>query len=298
MSNLLTDDLGLYYISEISNEGVNTIESMEVVDKGHGIFYVTYEQTLQSFDVLNRNQRFYDGDNIWECIQTEKIQSQLAHNGWFMELDHPMQVYKDKPLSPERIQNISYDRRCAVIKKPRRVGNLLKATIETTNNDLGEGLAKDIIAHGYQPMASCRAIANIVNRGGKPYVMVKRLITYDTVNYASHREADSDKSSMNTIVKDINTPINESTNIETTIDKSIVTFNDIMIPLKEILESVGKTDVNAQTIMESFEIDPKNLMGFNRDNTQMIMKDNSNNMIYANISRESTKKINDFFASF
>lgn len=292
MSNLLTDDLGLYYISEISNEGINTIESMEVVDKGHGIFFVTYEQTLQSFDVLNRNQRFYDGDNIWECIQTEKIQSQLAHNGWFMELDHPMQVYKDKPLSPERIQSISYDRRCALIKKPRRVGNLLKATIETTNNNLGEGLAKDIIAHGYQPMASCRAIANIVNRGGKPYVMVKRLITYDTVNYASHREADSDKSSMNTVVKDINININESAN-----NVNINSY-DVMIPLKEILESVGKTDVNAQLIMESFEIDPNNLIGFNNTNTQMIMKDASNNMIYANISRESTKKVNDFFASF
>ena len=292
MSNLLTDDLGLYYISEISNEGINTIESMEVVDKGHGIFFVTYEQTLQSFDVLNRNQRFYDGDNIWECIQTEKIQSQLAHNGWFMELDHPMQVYKDKPLSPERIQSISYDRRCALIKKPRRVGNLLKATIETTNNDLGEGLAKDIIAHGYQPMASCRAIANIVNRGGKPYVMVKRLITYDTVNYASHREADSDKSSMHTVVTDLNININESAN-----NVNINSY-DVMIPLKEILESVGKTDVNAQLIMESFEIDPNNLIGFNNTNTQMIMKDASNNMIYANISRESTKKVNDFFASF
>jgi glycerol-3-phosphate cytidylyltransferase-like family protein len=217
-----------------------------------------------------------------------------------MELDHPMQVYKDKPLSPERIQNISYDRRCAVIKKPRRVGNLLKATIETTNNDLGEGLAKDIIAHGYQPMASCRAIANIVNRGRKPYVMVKRLITYDTVNYASHIEADSDKSSMNTVVKDINISVNESTttNIKTTIDDSAIMFKDVMIPLKDILESIGKTDVNAQIIMESFEIDPKNLIGFNRDNTQMIMKDSTNNMIYANISRESTKKINDFFASF
>jgi hypothetical protein len=229
----------------------------------------------------------YDGDNIWECIQSEKIQSQLAHNGWFMELDHPMQIYKDKPLTPERIQSISYDRRCCVIKNPRRVGNLLKADIETLNTDKGEGLAKDIIAHGYQPMASARAIANLINRSGKPYVWVKRLITYDTVNYASHREADLDKGSMTTVVKDIN--ISESSSIDS---------YDVMIPLKDILEMVGKTDVNAQIIMESFDINPNNLIGFTDNHRQMIIKDNDSNLIYANISRESTKKVNDFFASF
>ena len=293
MSKLLEDEsMGLYYISEVTNEGCNTVESMEVVDKGHGIFFVKYEQTLQSFDVMNRNGRMYDADNIWECIQSEKIQSQLAHNGWFMELDHPMQIYKDKPLTPERIQSISFDRRCAVIKRPRIVGNLLKASIETTNNEFGEGIAKDIIAHGYQPMASARAIANLVNRNGKPYVLVKRLINYDLVNYASHREADVDRSSMNVVTKDItNGHITES-------DKNnIINGYDVMIPLKDILEAVGKNDINAQIIMESFDISPKNLIGFNDSHNQMIMKDNDNNLIYANISKESTKRVNDFFSN-
>ena len=296
MSRLLEDEsMGLYYISEISNEGENTIEDLDVVDEGHGIFYVKYMQTLQSFDVMNRNQRHYDGDNVWDCIvNSEKIQSQIRHNGWFMELDHPMQIYKDKPLTPERIQNPSYDRRCAIIKKPFRTSNLLRSPIVTTCNDLGEGLAKDIIAHKYQPMASLRAIANLINKGGKPYVWVKKVITYDTVNYASHREADSDMNTMRTVTKAINAgPLTESTVIE----RPSLDNYDMLIPLKDILEMVGKTDVNAQIIMESFEIDTKELVGFNQNRTQMIMKDGTNT-IYANISPESTRKVNDFFASF
>lgn len=284
------DPMGLYYISEVSNEGCNTLESVDVVDKGHGIFYVTYEQVLQSFDVLNRNGRKYDGNNVWSCIQnSEKIQSQLKHNGWFMEMDHPMQLYKDQPLTPERIRNISYDRRCAVIKNPRKVGSLLKARIETTNNNHGEGIAKDIIAHGYQPMASARAIANLINRNGEPYVEVKQLITYDLVNYASHREADTD---VRTIQSKIANPITESASGSVRIHPG-----DILMPLKEILESVSKTDVNTQMIMESFELTSDDLIGFNKPRTQVIIKD-KNNTIYANISPETTRKVNDFFSNF
>ena len=33
---------------------------------------IEYYTNLQDFDVKNRNQRYYDAQNIWECIQSEK----------------------------------------------------------------------------------------------------------------------------------------------------------------------------------------------------------------------------------
>ena len=80
------DALGLVYIAEASNEGYENFDKYDVIEE-HGLFMVRFKQVLQSFDVLNRNNRYYDGDNVWECIQAEKIQSQLSHNGLFMELD-------------------------------------------------------------------------------------------------------------------------------------------------------------------------------------------------------------------
>jgi len=291
------DDLGFVYIAETSNEGYENFDKFDVIDD-HGLFMVQFTQVLQSFDVLNRNNRYYDGDNVWECIQAEKIQSQLAHNGLFMELDHPMQVYKDKPLSAERIQSIDYDRRCAVIKKLRRVGNLIEGTITTTNNDRGVAIAKDIVGIDYRPMASCRAIASMIMKNNKPYVHMKRFITYDMVSYASHKEADT-VGGYTPISKQIKT-VKES--VEDTIKEKAIPMiehvnNDIIIPLKDILTNLGEKDVTTQVVLESFNLDTDDIIGITKDHNKVIIE-NDGDYIYANISKDSVKKVNDFFASF
>lgn len=298
MSILKEDDnLGFVYIAEASNEGYENFDKYDVIEN-HGLFMVRFTQVLQSFDVLNRNNRYYDGDNVWECIQAEKIQSQLAHNGLFMELDHPMQKYKDKPLSAERIQSIDYDRRCAVIKNLKRVGNLIEGTITTTNNDKGVGIAKDIVGIGYRPMASCRAIATMIMKNNKPYVQMKRFITYDMVSYASHKEADTVggytpinkqvrtvKESVSDKIKSKALPMIESVN------------NDIVIPLKDILTNLGNTDVTTQVVLESFNLDTDNIIGVTKNHKQIIIE-NDGNYIYTNINKDSVNKVNDFFSSF
>lgn len=290
------DALGFVYIAEASNEGYENFDKFDVIEE-HGLFMVEFTQILQSFDVLNRNQRYYDGDNVWECIQAEKIQSQLAHNGLFMELDHPMQKYKDMPLSAERIQSIDYDRRCAVIKDLKRVGNLIEGRIRTTNNDKGVGIAKDIVGIGYRPMASCRAIASMIVKNNKPYVHMKRFITYDMVSYASHKEADT-VGGYTAISKQVKA-VKESTN--DIIDKKIPLIeavnNDIIIPLRDILTNLGQTDVTTQVVLESFNLDTDDIVGVTKNHNQIIIE-NDGNYIYTNIDKESVKKVNDFFASF
>lgn len=284
------DDLGYVYISERTNDGYNDFKTYDVKND-NGLLMVTYTQCLQSFDVLNRNQRFYDKNNVWDCIaNSEKIQSQLAHNGWFSELDHPMAKYAGQKLSPERIQNPEYRESCCVIKNPRLEGNLLIADMTTLPNNLGTDLAKIIIGVNYKPMASCRAIANMQSKNGKPYVFVKRLITYDTVNYASHREADM-LSPAKTVIKKVGTMT------ESAIDDIKESVSSVVIPLKEILQSVVQKDVTTQMVMESFDLSEDCIIGFDHNNTHAIIKERDNR-IFVKMSPETVEEVNDYFSSF
>ena len=79
----ITDNtpMGFMYISEaVSSSGiVNNIKTNRTAD----LFYITFDTNLQDFDVENRNRRYYDANNIMECIRGEKIQSLLKTGGWF-----------------------------------------------------------------------------------------------------------------------------------------------------------------------------------------------------------------------
>lgn len=287
---LNNDIMGMVFIEEVTTPEQNMLKHFDVVDK-NGILYVDFESCLHSFDVLNRNSRMYEASNIEECLKTERIQSYLAHGGWFGEMNHPLPKYKDRPLSPERIQDIDMDNTSHKMLNPHVEGNLLISRIQTdAGTDAGMNLARKMI-QGFIPAFSCRAIATLVMKGGKPVVVVRKIITYDWVLFQSHREAEQTSKPAKFVSKVANT-VNEVTEKVTD-----AVNNNIVIPLKEILENVGRTDVNAQIIMESFELDTNDLVGFTKDNKHMIMRDN-NNMIYCDIDAKSRSKVNDFFRSF
>ena len=287
---LNNDIMGMVFIEEVTTPEQNMLKHFDVVDK-NGILYVDFESCLHSFDVLNRNSRMYEASNIEECLKTERIQSYLAHGGWFGEMNHPLPKYKDKPLSPERIQDIDMDNTSHKMLNPHVEGNLLISRIQTdAGTDAGMNLARKMI-QGFIPAFSCRAIATLVMKGGKPVVVVRKIITYDWVLFQSHREAEQTSKPAKFVSKVANT-VNEVTEKVTD-----AVNNNIVIPLKEILENVGRADVNAQIIMESFELDTNDLVGFTKDNKHMIMRDN-NNMIYCDIDAKSRSKVNDFFRSF
>ena len=100
----LDENMGIVFIEEATSPEDNLVKNFDVFDK-NGIFYVDFESCLHSFDVMNRNSRMYKASNIEECLKTERIQSYLAHGGWFGEQNHPTPEYKDRPLSPERIRS-------------------------------------------------------------------------------------------------------------------------------------------------------------------------------------------------
>lgn len=285
--NLPNEDMGLVYISENSVGDASSISNIDTYSK-NGLFYVTFDTNLQSFGDINRNQRSYIADNIWECIQSEKIQCLLRDGCWFGEFNHPTAEYKDKPLSPERIQDVPPLLRTFKIMNPKIVGNLLQAKIQSAQTDIGRDFAREILA-GWIPSFSCRAIASMKMLGGKPTVIVRRLITYDSVWYPSHKVAHAISAP-----KAINKTIQM---FKESVDNVHEKVESVMIPLKEILESVGKTDVNTQMILESFDLPLDTLSGFDDSHNHVIIRDRDN-VIYSNISPETKHKVDDFFSSF
>lgn len=280
----LDTSAGFMFIEEQTSPDVNVVKNFDVVDK-NGVFFVDFETCLHSFDVINRNSRMYKANNIEKCLDTERIKSYLSHGGWYGEMNHPTPEYKDRPLSPERISDIKMDNTSHRMLNPHVEKNLLVSRVQSdAGTAAGMNLARKMV-QGFIPGFSCRAIASLILEAGKPVVDVRKIITYDWVLYQSHREAEQ---IMTTPTKFINKAVNAVTE---------AVSNDICIPLKEILENVGRTDVNAQVIMEAFDLSNDNLIGFSNDKKQMIIKDN-NNMIYCNINQESRKKVNDYFSSF
>ena len=68
--------------------------------------YVEFDGKLQSFGVMDRNNRIYNIDNMQKCINSgTKIQTLLHDNSGLGECDYPTSKYKDKQLSSERILN-------------------------------------------------------------------------------------------------------------------------------------------------------------------------------------------------
>ena len=280
----MNDNLGFVYIEEETSPDQNTVKNFDVVDK-NGVFFVDFETCLHSFGVMNRNSRMYEAANIEECLKTERIQSYLKHGGWFGEMNHPTPDYKNSPLSPERIQDIKMSNTSHKMLNPHIEGNLLISREQSdAGTDAGMNLAKKMV-QGFIPAFSCRAIATLNMKNGKPTVNVRKIITYDWVLFQSHREAEqlTDKGTK-FVNKTPENLINES-------------YQDKLIPLTEILENVGKKDSNVQMVMESFGLDNDSLTGFNKDHSKIIMKDDRN-VIYCNIDPKSRNKVQEYFRSF
>ena len=286
-TNKQIDDLGFVYLCESADTPLTKVGDLKIYNDNN-IFFVEFDSVLQSFGVENRNHRYYTAENVWQAIQSPKIQDLLSHDSWFGEQNHPTQTFTDAKLTPERIRDVWMPNRSHKIMKPRIDGNLLKARIQTdAGTDAGIGFAKTII-QGMVPRFSCRSIATLRQINGRPTVVIRLLVTYDWVFYPSHCEAE--------MIGQLQKPMMESASgIVTPADPS-VTPDDIMIPLHEILDLVGNKDTNTEILLESFDLDIKDLVGFDDTHEHAIIKDHDN-MIYAKISPETKHKVDDFYLS-
>ena len=273
------DPMGFVFISEQVSPDTHESPTNIKVHNENGLFFIEFDSYLQSFDIMNRNVRLYDGDNVWSCIASDqKIQALLKDNAWFGEMDHPNVTFKGQDIDPQRMLNAKMENTSHKIINPRRVGNLLMARIQTdSGTDAGINMAKKTL-QGMSPAFSARAVANITNRNGKPYVFMKKLITYDWVLYPSHAEAHI-----------IDKPFTESVTEPTVTSVAI-------LPLKELLQYAGKKNVNSQMIMESFDLTADNIVGFDSGAKHIIMKDKFNT-IYCNMDPSLSREINGYLSN-
>lgn len=282
----IDENLGFVYIEEQTSPEGFAPKNFDV-HKDNGVEFASFETCMHSFDVMNRNSRMYRASNIEKCLQTERIQSYLSHGGWFGEMNHPISHYKDKPLSPERIRDIDMNNTSHKFLNPHIERNLLVSKVETdSGTEAGMNMMRKMI-QGFTPAFSCRAIATLQLESGKPVVDVHQVITYDWVLFQSHREAEQLTERGTKFVN----------KIANTAKEVVENAKDILIPLKEILENVGKTDVTTQVVMEAFDLDLNSMVGFSENKRHVILKD-SNNVVYCNIQPETRKKVNDFFRSY
>lgn len=291
-------NLGLFYISEQVSPEDNVVHNLKTNEVA-GAQWAEFDTVLQSFRCLNRNGRKYWGPNLDEMLHAERILTMLSTNAWYGEMDHPYAAHEGEKLSSERIQIIEMSRRSHKILRPEVHGDLLRATIQTASGtEYGMGFYREII-QGLIPSFSCRALAGIQMINGEPYVICRKLITYDWVLYPSHKEANMDgkpkfitKKAAATVLESAGMVTEQAVN-----DIRNSYTKDVLIPLEEILRYAGKKDPTVNVIMESFGLSLDDLKGFDSTLQHAILVDGSNT-IYANISPKTRNEVVDFLTSF
>ena len=280
------DPIADLYVCEQTSPIDNTVSSLDVRKAG-GDTVARFDTTLQSFGVMNRNERMYLSDNVWQAIQTEENQTLIRGNRWFGEQDHPFNTTESGKLTPERMRKIYMPNRSHVILNPRIRGNLLLATIESSCNDVGKGF-RDEVLRGMVPAFSCRAVARMERRNNKPTIIIGKLITYDWVLFQSHREAEGANNLAQRQIGN-NLPVMESaTNTRN--------VGDVIIPV-DALKSVAEKDRNVNYIMESYDISNEGLIGYNSSSKRVIIGDR-NTRIYAKLEPESIASIENVLSMF
>lgn len=266
----------LCYVAEQTSfkEDYNDNFGYELHDRGNR-FYIVFEGILQSFNVLNRNGRMYDADNIMNCIQNDPyILAMLAQNSWMGELEHPTAIYENQTLSLARLAGVFPNNTSHFIRKPRLEGNLLKATIQTdSSNQSGMNMAIKIVDGKVIPGFSARVLGELKTKNGKPFVDVKKLITYDYVLFPSHKEA----------LGNVNRPFAESVQ---TVEKAI---NGSIIFFEELAKDVAKDSEEAQILCESFGLTNDDIIGVTSTGNSVVIKEKSN-IYVAPITNEMARK--------
>ena len=223
-----------YIVMEATMEPMKT-KILKTVNEP-GLFYVTFQSCMQSFDCFNRNQRNYALRPMMEAMNADHIQELIRKGTWVGENGHP------DGNDIKRILSIDPKNICHRMYNPEFRGNTLWMTIDTLNDD-GYGLqfTKHIL-QGLMASFSLRALAAITKTNdGRGVIKTKpHIVTYDRVILPSHKEAYMDNSVPVTIVK-------SATEAATTVvDESMIpaignTFVDHVSEIKDsaVLEALN-----------------------------------------------------------
>lgn len=222
--------------AEIDPRGFKVMKSLE----GH--HFIEFPATLQTFGCTNRNQRRYDPHNLMSCINSdERIQTLLRQNKWRGELNHPNPECVGQRFTDQRM-SIPDQKLCShAIRKPALEGDRLRAIIRTLpETDNGRMATSDVVDMGAVPSFSARLFGTMIPNasGSSPNMRVTKVITYDMVDFPSHRDADGD----------IKPAVLEA-------------YDGSAIFMREIAKYCAEKSERMQVVCESFEITPDEIIG-------------------------------------
>jgi len=213
-----------------------------------GQHFCEFPATLQTFNCYNRMNRRYDPRNLCSVIDNdERIQTLLKQNKWRGEWNHPNPAIKGQQYSDIRMTIPDPDNTSHMISNNRLEGDRYRATIRThSGTKVGQAVSSEIIDMGAVPSFSVRLLGNMIPNApvNQPNMRVTRVITYDMVDFPSHRDADGD-------VKPINW--NEYATLGESIEKVIF--------MQELAKYCVDQSENMQVVCESFQISPEELIG-------------------------------------
>lgn len=168
-------------IGYIICENLSEVQDMKIIDKtdtgkpiGQGI--------LQEVEEDNRNGRYYEKDQLFPQLKTERTLELLKTGNFKGENGHPMtnDIKRQATVDPNNV--------CVKYLDIWTEGNFIMAKFTGTNNRLGDEFNRDLL-DGELPSFSLRALGSIVNKDGHACVRNIKLITWDRVIYPSHKRA-------------------------------------------------------------------------------------------------------------
>ena len=214
----------------------------KVMVSSDGHHYCEFDATLQTFNCQNRMRRQYDPQNLVSVINNdERIQTLIRQNKWRGELNHPNPEIKGEQYSDIRMTIPEPMRTSHMIRKNRLEGDKYKGIITThPGTECGRAASSEIIDLGAVPSFSVRLLGTMIPNApvGRPNMKVTKVITYDMVDFPSHRNADGDI-------------------------QPIVHQEGTVIFLNQLAKYCVDQSENLKVVCESFEITPEELIGIN-----------------------------------
>lgn len=144
--------------------------------------HLVMEGIMQSANRLNRNRRFYPGEELFPQLTCKRTVELTKSGNMKGENGHPL----SKELS--RQQTIDPNNTVVVYNKFWVDGDLIMSHYYADFNQKGDDMDRQI-RNGQLPSFSLRALGTIVPTKRGAEVKNPKLITYDRVIYPSHPEA-------------------------------------------------------------------------------------------------------------
>lgn len=168
-------------IGYIICENLSEVQDMKIIDKTPSGKPIA-EGILQEVEEDNRNGRYYEKDQLFPQLKTERTLELLKTGNMKGELGHPLtnDIKRQATIDPNNV--------CVKYLDIWTEGNFIKAKFTGTNNQLGDEFNRDLL-DGELPSFSLRALGSIVNKGGHACVRNIKLITWDRVIFPSHKRA-------------------------------------------------------------------------------------------------------------